>query len=211
MSTPSLTDCVKSFSRQASKYLYIIFINKGAYENKPKDITTDIRKLSREPLVCNAIMIQYSNLNISNTFLFHYQKLSLWSAQKRSLRYRSIDLLLVSMWMSVNSNILTQKLKWITAEWNLNLLMFLIADSNKSDLFGGFRKRSLSTIVSTPAFLRKDALWIVIKPSSTTSSRGAGGGCKPQYRFLGTYKSQFEPLYHIHTAQPSNIWTINMH
>jgi len=83
--------------------------------------------------------------------------------------------------------------------------MFLIADFNKSALLAGLRKRSLSTIVSTPAFLRKEALWIVIKPSSITSSRGAGGGCKPQYLFLGTYKSQFEHLYHIHTAQILNI------
>jgi hypothetical protein len=64
--------------------------------------------------------------------------------------------------------------------------MFLIADSNKSALLGGFKRKSSSIKVSTPAFLRKVALWIAINPSSTTSSTGLGGGCKPQYRFLGT-------------------------
>lgn len=73
-----------------------------------------------------------------------------------------------------------------------HLIMFLIADSSKLDLVGGFNTKSSSTAVSTPAFLRKIALWIANKPSSTTSSRGAGGGCKPQYRFLGTWKGGFK-------------------
>lgn len=68
----------------------------------------------------------------------------------------------------------------------IHLIMFLIADSNRSALLGGFKRKSSSTGVSTPAFLRKIALWIAFNPSSTTSSRGAGGGCKPQYRFRGT-------------------------
>lgn len=66
--------------------------------------------------------------------------------------------------------------------------MFWIADSNKSALLGGFRWNSSLTAVSTPAFLRKTALWIAVNPSSITFSRGAGGGCNPQYRFLGTWK-----------------------
>lgn len=69
------------------------------------------------------------------------------------------------------------------------LIKFFIADSSKSALLGGFDRKSLSIGVSTPAFLRKIALWIAINPSSITSSMGAGGGCKPQYRFLGTWKT----------------------
>jgi len=64
--------------------------------------------------------------------------------------------------------------------------MFLIAESSKSALLGGSEKNSSSTGVSIPAFLRKLALWMAISPLSTTSSKGAGGGCSPQYLFLGT-------------------------
>jgi len=68
------------------------------------------------------------------------------------------------------------------------LTIFLKAKSNSSALLGGFKRKRLSTSVSTPAFFKKIALWIANNPSSTTSSMCAGGGCKPQYRVLGTYE-----------------------
>ena len=86
------------------------------------------------------------------------------------------------------SNYLTKAQKKTKLEGHL--IMFLIADSSNSALVGGLDKKCSSTTVSTPAFLRKIALWIANNPSSTTSSRGTGGGCKPQYRFRGTWKGQ---------------------
>lgn len=67
-----------------------------------------------------------------------------------------------------------------------HLIILLKADSKRSALFGGFKRNSLSTEVETPAFFKNAALWIANRPSSTTSSTCTGGGCKPQYLFLGT-------------------------
>ena len=167
----------------------------------PSHILTDMRKPPYGSLIDNAIMVPYQNLDIlkvclpSNPDISRYAKSNNWE-------YTCSSIIRVRMSTNVKSQqqIWQKNGKQVTTSRNVNLLILLIADSNRSALFGGFRKSSLSTIVSTPAFLRNEALWIIIKPSSTTSSSGAGGGCNPQYRFLGTYKSQFEPLNQIHTA-----------
>jgi hypothetical protein len=84
----------------------------------------------------------------------------------------------------VADGILKKKIKH--ASYDKNLIIFLIANSNISARLGRLKRRLSSKFASNPALLRKIIFWTLANAASITSSRGAGGGCKAQYRFRGT-------------------------
>lgn len=124
------------------------------------------------------------NSHISFTTSLQVSEESYWKLNLMSCEY---DWHQIS-WINIKiKKVKMMNIKWLPKLNQKHLIMFSMADSNRSALLGGFWRNSSSTTVSKPAFLRKLALWITVNPSSITFSRRVGGGCKPQYRFLGTW------------------------